>query len=70
MANELNRQFSKEETKMAIKYRRKCSTFLAIKEIQLKMTLRFHLTPVRVVIIKKTNKIAGEDAGIRNLQTC
>jgi hypothetical protein len=34
----------------------KYSTFLAIKEMQIKMTLRFHLTPVTMAIIKKRNK--------------
>jgi hypothetical protein len=40
---------------MANKYMKKYSTFLAIREIRIKTTLRFHLTPVRMTIIKKTN---------------
>jgi hypothetical protein len=49
---------------MAKKYVKKCSPFLAIKETQIKITLRFYLTPVRIAIIKTlptTN--LGKDAG-------
>jgi hypothetical protein len=53
-ATELNRAFSKEEIQMAKKHLKKCSPFLAIKEMQIKTTLKFHLTPVRIAIIKKT----------------
>jgi hypothetical protein len=45
--NELNRAFSKEEFQMTKKYMKKCSPSLAIKEIQIKITLRFHLTPMK-----------------------
>jgi hypothetical protein len=44
---------------------KKCSTFLAIQEMRVKTTLRFHLTPVRMAIIKKTNSKCCEDAEIK-----
>jgi hypothetical protein len=44
--HELSSEFSKEEVHMARKY-------MAIKEVQIKTTLRFHLTPVRMVILNK-----------------
>jgi hypothetical protein len=54
-ANKLNRAFSKEEVQMAKKYMKKCSPFLVIKEIQIKNTLTFHFTTVRIATIKNTN---------------
>jgi hypothetical protein len=53
--NELNRAVLKEEVQMAKKYMKKCPTSLAIKEMQIKTMLRFHLIPVRMAIIKNTN---------------
>jgi hypothetical protein len=40
---------------MANKYVKKCSTFLAVKEMQIKITLRLYLTPVKIATIKNTN---------------
>jgi hypothetical protein len=51
---ELNKNFTKEEIQMGKKHMKKCSPSLAIKEMQIKTTLRFHLTPVRIAIIKTT----------------
>jgi hypothetical protein len=53
--HELNREFPKEEVQMDSKYMKKCSTSLVIKEMQIKVTLRFHLSPVRIAIIKGNN---------------
>jgi hypothetical protein len=41
---------------MANKYMRKRSTFLAIKKMQIKIALTFHLTPVTMDVIKKTKR--------------
>jgi hypothetical protein len=53
-ASELNRTFPKEEIRWPKKHMKKCSPSLAIKEMQIKTTLRFHLTPVRIAIISNT----------------
>jgi hypothetical protein len=53
-ATEQNRTFSKDEIQVVKKHMKKCLLSLVIKELQIKTTVRFHLTPVRIAIIKNT----------------